>query len=81
METANAATFFKVEPEISVLTKTDDEISIYKLKAPSLSLAALFAQLALDDLYQATGLARNIKDEQQRSLSLLAVAASQLKKG
>lgn len=79
--TANAATFFKVEPEISILTKTDDEISIYKLKAPSLSLAALFAQLALDDLYQATGLARNIKDEQQRSLSLLAVAASQLKKG
>lgn len=80
VEAANAAASFKDESELSVTLQTGGNISMLKINAPTLSVTNLFAALAPRDIYQAAALAKNLKDEYQKALSLLAVAESQLKK-
>jgi hypothetical protein len=69
------------ENEISVGFQSQNNIVMVQVAAPTISLSALIAKLAEDDIYRAIATAKNVTSESPRALALLAGARVAFEKG
>ena len=69
------------ENEISVGFQSQNNIVMVQVAAPTISLSALIARLAEDDIYRAIATAKNVTSESPRALALLAGARVAFEKG
>ena len=68
------------ENEISVGFQSQNNIIKMQVAAPTISLSALVARLAEDDIYRAVATAKNVTSESPRALAILAGARVALEK-
>ncbi len=69
------------ENEISVGFQSQNNIIKMQVAAPTISLSALVARLAEDDIYRAVATAKNVTSESPRALAILAGARVAFEKG
>jgi len=69
------------ENEISVGFQSQNNIIKMQVAAPTISLSALVAKLAEDDIYRAVATAKNVTSESPRALAILAGARVAFEKG
>lgn len=69
------------ESEISVGFQSQNNIIKMQVAAPTISLSALVARLAEDDIYRAVATAKNVTSESPRALAILAGARVAFERG